>query len=272
LPTLVLQPGARLASICRPSGFSGVRYTDAEGEIGWTVEYWLAKASGGGATHQRPELEFHFQAPARIAMMVEECTHAELMEVNMFSRDGEDCGCELAAELSANHNHDLDRARRIVGAAAESGADAVKLQTYTADTLTLDCDTEYFRIKGTIWEGRTLHDLYREAHTPWEWHAPLKELAENLGLEFFSTPFDSTAVDFLDDLGVARYKIASFEVVDIPPLRKIAATGKPVVMSTGMASLGEIEEAVSMLRAGSECGEWGNPQPPFSQCRAAHSI
>ncbi|MDL2259832.1 pseudaminic acid synthase [Deltaproteobacteria bacterium OttesenSCG-928-K17] len=158
--------------------------------------------------------------------------------------------CYLVAELSANHNHDLSRAKRLVEAAAAAGADAVKLQTYTADTLTIDCDNDYFRIKGTMWNGRTLHDLYKEAYTPWEWHAPLKELAESLGLDFFSTPFDATAVDFLEELGCSIYKVASFELVDLPLLRKIAATGKPVIMSTGMATLGEIEEAVNVLKNG----------------------
>ncbi|MDL2226368.1 pseudaminic acid synthase [Deltaproteobacteria bacterium OttesenSCG-928-M10] len=158
--------------------------------------------------------------------------------------------CYLVAEISANHNHDLERAKRIIEAAAAAGADAVKLQTYTAETMTIDCDNEYFRISGTIWEGRTLHDLYREAHTPWEWHAPLKSLAEKLGLDFFSTPFDATAVDFLEELGVELYKVASFELADIPLLKKIAATGKPVIMSTGMASLAEIDEAVTALREG----------------------
>lgn len=158
--------------------------------------------------------------------------------------------CYLVAEISANHNQDLNRAKRIVEAAAAAGADAVKLQTYTADTLTLNCDNEHFRIKGTLWEGRTLYDLYQEAYTPWEWHAPLKKLAESLGLDLFSTPFDATAVDFLETLGCSIYKIASFELVDLPLLRKVAATGKPVIMSTGMADLGEINEAVHTLREG----------------------
>lgn len=158
--------------------------------------------------------------------------------------------CYIIAEVSGNHNHDFERARRIVESAAEAGADAVKLQTYTADSITLNCDNEHFRIKGTIWEGRTLHALYQEASTPWEWHAPLKQLAESLGLDFFSTPFDFKAVDFLEDLGVDRYKIASFEVVDLPLLQKVAATGKEVIMSTGMASLAEIDEAVRALKGG----------------------
>jgi pseudaminic acid synthase len=158
--------------------------------------------------------------------------------------------CCLVAEISANHNQDYLRAEQIVRAAAEAGADAIKLQTYTADTITIACDNEHFRIHGTLWDGRTLYDLYREAHTPWEWHIPLRKLALSLGLDFFSTPFDATAVDFLESLGVSRYKVASFELVDIPLLKKIAATGKPVIMSTGMASLAEIDEAVDTLRRG----------------------
>jgi pseudaminic acid synthase len=154
----------------------------------------------------------------------------------------------IVAEISANHNHNIERAEAIVRAAADAGADAIKLQTYTADTMTIPCDNESFRIKGTIWEGRTLHDLYKEAYTPWEWHSRLMRLANELGLTFFSTPFDATAVDFLEELCVPCHKIASFEIVDIPLLKKIAATNKPVIMSTGMASLTEIDEAVRTLR------------------------
>ena len=154
----------------------------------------------------------------------------------------------LVAEVSANHNQSIERAEAIIRAAAEAGADAIKLQTYTADTLTIPCDNEFFRIKGTLWEGRTLYDLYREAYTPWEWHARLMALADDLGLAFFSTPFDATAVDFLESLNVPCHKVASFELVDLPLLRKIAATGKPVIMSTGMATLAEIDEAVQTLR------------------------
>ena len=155
---------------------------------------------------------------------------------------------KVIAELSANHNGSIERAESILRAAADAGADAVKLQTYTADTLTIPCDNEYFRIKGTLWAGRTLHDLYQEAHTPWEWTPRLMALAKDLGMDCFSTPFDATAVDFLEKCGVSRYKIASFELVDIPLLKKVAATGKPVIMSTGMATLGEIDEAVRTLR------------------------
>lgn len=170
----------------------------------------------------------------------------------------------LIAELSANHNGSIDRAEQIIRAAADAGADAVKLQTYTADTLTIPCDNEYFRIKGTIWEGRTLHDLYQEAHTPWEWTSRLMALAKDLGMDCFSTPFDATAVDFLQECGVSRYKIASFEVVDIPLLKKVAATGKPVIMSTGMATLGEIDEAVRTLR------EHGSGELTLLKCTSAY--
>ncbi len=156
---------------------------------------------------------------------------------------------QIVAELSANHNGSLDRALEIVHAAAEAGADAVKLQTYTADTITLDCDNEYFKIgPGTPWEGKRLHDLYKAAHTPWEWHAKLKEEAERLGMWFFSTPFDETAVDFLEDLGVPAYKIASFELVDIPLIEYAASKGKPMIMSTGMATEEEIKDAVDAVR------------------------
>ncbi|UZP66800.1 pseudaminic acid synthase [Desulfovibrio mangrovi] len=154
----------------------------------------------------------------------------------------------IIAEVSANHKGSVERAEAIIRAAAEAGADAVKLQTYTADTMTIPCDNEYFRIKGTLWDGRTLHDLYQEAHTPWEWTPRLMACAKDLGMDCFSTPFDATAVDFLEKYGVSRHKIASFEAVDIPLLKKVAGTGKPVILSTGMASLAEIDEAVRTLR------------------------
>lgn len=156
--------------------------------------------------------------------------------------------CYIIAEISANHNGSIERAEAIIRSAADAGANAVKLQTYTADTLTIPCDNEYFRIKGTLWEGKTLHDLYQEAYTPWEWQPRLKALANDLDMDCFSTPFDATAVDFLEKMNVPCHKVASFEVVDIPLLKRIAATGKPVIMSTGMASLAEIDEAVTTLR------------------------
>ncbi len=154
----------------------------------------------------------------------------------------------IVAEMSANHNHDFDQAVEIIKAAREAGADAIKLQTYTPDSLTIDCDNDFFRIKGTIWQGKNLYQLYGEAFTPWEWQPRLKEYADELGLDFFSTPFDAAAVDFLEDMRVPVYKVASFELVDLALLKKIGATGKPVIMSTGMATLAEIDEAVSTLR------------------------
>ncbi len=156
--------------------------------------------------------------------------------------------CYVIAELSANHNHDLQRAKDTIAAAAEAGANAIKLQTYTPDTMTINCSNEYFQIKGTLWEGQNLYDLYGQAYTPWEWHAELQAIAHELGLDFFSTPFDATAVDFLESLNVPCHKIASFELVDIPLLKKVASTRKPVIMSTGMGTLAEIDEAVTTLR------------------------
>ena len=160
----------------------------------------------------------------------------------------------IVAELSANHNHDFGQAVRLIQAAKESGADAVKLQTYTPDTITIRSDREYFQIRGgTIWDGRTLHDLYGEAYTPWDWQPKLKRVADDLGLGFFSSAFDSTAVDFLEKMGVPAYKVASCELIDIPLLQKISRTGKPLILSTGMATIEEIEEAVETARlAGAE--------------------
>lgn len=156
--------------------------------------------------------------------------------------------------MSANHNQDFDQALRILEAAREVGADAIKLQTYTADTLTIDSDKDYFRVGGgTLWDERTLYQLYGEAYTPWEWQPKLKAAANDLGLALFSSPFDFSAVDFLEDMGVPCYKLASFELVDIPLIEKIAHTGKPIIMSTGMAGLEEIKTAVHAARsAGAE--------------------
>lgn len=160
----------------------------------------------------------------------------------------------IVAELSANHNHDFDEAVRLIHAAKECGADSVKLQTYTPDTLTINCENEHFRIgKGTIWEGKSLYQLYAEAYTPWEWQPKLKVVAEELGMPLFSTPFDPSAVDFLESIGVPAHKIASFELVDLPLIRKVAATGKPMIMSTGMATLEEIGEAVAAAREAGCC-------------------
>lgn len=156
----------------------------------------------------------------------------------------------IVAEISANHHQRLDEAVALVRAARDAGADAVKLQTYTAETMTLDIDDERFRLgAGNTWSGRTLYDLYEEAHTPWEWHAPLQRAAADAGIPLFSTPFDETAVDFLESLGVPAYKIASFELVDAPLLERVARTGKPVILSTGLATADEIREAVDTLRA-----------------------
>jgi pseudaminic acid synthase len=158
----------------------------------------------------------------------------------------------VIAELSANHNQNFDQAVRIIHAAKDAGADAVKLQTYTADTITLRSDKEYFRIAGgTLWDGRILYDLYKEAFTPWDWQPKLKEIADALGMHLFSSPFDDTAVDFLEQMKVPAYKVASFELVDIGLIQKMARTGKPLIMSTGMASADEISEAI---RAAHEAG------------------
>jgi pseudaminic acid synthase len=155
----------------------------------------------------------------------------------------------VVAELSANHSQEFAQAVRLIQAAKESGADAVKVQTYTPDTITIRSDREYFQIRGgTIWDGRTLHELYGEAYTPWDWQPKLKRVADDLKLGFFSSPFDSTAVDFLESMGVPAYKVASCELVDIPLLQKISSTGKPLIISTGMATIGEIEEAVATAR------------------------
>ena len=171
----------------------------------------------------------------------------------------------IIAELSANHGQNFDEAVRLINAAKEAGADAIKIQTYTADTMTIKSSAKHFLITGdVIWKGRTLYDLYAEAHTPWDWQPRLKKIANDLGMDFFSSPFDSTAVDFLEKMEVPAYKIASFEVVDFPLLRKVAATGKPVIMSTGMADLSEIDEAVKILR------DAGCKQMALLKCTSAY--
>ncbi len=158
----------------------------------------------------------------------------------------------LIAEMSGNHNQSLERALEIVDAAARAGADAIKLQTYTAETMTLNIRAPGFVIDDpdSLWAGRQLYELYDEAHTPWEWHAPLMARAASHGMHCFSTPFDDTAVDFLETLNVPAYKIASFECTDLPLIRKVASTGKPMIISTGMASAAEIDEAVATARSG----------------------
>ena len=162
---------------------------------------------------------------------------------------GVEFGTYLIAEMSANHGQSFEQAAEIVRAAKDAGADAIKLQTYTPDTITIDCQGETFQTaKGSLWEGRTLYDLYGEAYTPWDWQPKLKKLADGLGLACFSTPFDFTAVDFLEEMDLPAYKIASPELVDLPLIRKVAATKKPVIMSTGMATCEEIEEAIEAFR------------------------
>lgn len=171
----------------------------------------------------------------------------------------------IVAEVSANHNQNYEHAVGIIEAAKKAGADAVKIQTYTPDTMTIDSDREWFQIPGdSVWAGKTLYQLYGEAYTPWDWQPKLQKVALNLGLDFFSTPFDATAVDFLEQLNVPAYKVASFEIADLPLLRKIARTGKPVILSTGMASLSEIDEAVKTLR------EAGSEQIAVLKCTSAY--
>ncbi|MBG88481.1 MAG: pseudaminic acid synthase [Verrucomicrobiales bacterium] len=171
----------------------------------------------------------------------------------------------LVAELSANHNGDFDHTVKTIRAMGEAGADAVKIQTYTADTLTIPCDNEHFKIGGgTLWDGKTLHELYQEAAMPWEWTGDLKQVANELGMDFFSTPFDETAVDFLEDHELPVHKVASFELVDLPLLRCIAQTGKPIIASTGMATLEEIEEAVQTIR------DAGGEQLALLKCTSAY--
>lgn len=171
----------------------------------------------------------------------------------------------IIAEMSANHLQNYDRAVEIIKKAAWAGADAIKLQTYTPDTITLDCDNEYFQIKqGTIWDGTTLHKLYQEAYTTWEWQPKLKKVAEEEGLVCFSSPFDYTSVDFLEEMKVPAYKIASFELNDIPFIEYIASKGKPVIMSTGIARMGDIQEAVDA------CKRMGNENVALLKCTSAY--
>lgn len=170
----------------------------------------------------------------------------------------------IIAEMSANHAGSLENAKEIIRAAKESGADCIKLQTYTADTLTIDCHNKYFHIESGTWAGENLYSLYQRAYTPWEWHGELMKEAEKVGIDIFSTPFDNTAVDFLEGLGMEFYKVASFELVDIPLLKYIAKKGKPIIMSTGMATLGEIEEAIKAIK------EEGNEQIALLKCSSAY--
>lgn len=178
---------------------------------------------------------------------------------------GNDHPIFLIAELSANHLRDFDFAVKTIKAMKESGADAVKLQTYTPDTITIDCDNEYFQInQETLWDGKTLYQLYQEAYTPWEWQPELKKLAEDIGLICFSSPFDKTAVDFLEQMNVPAYKVASFEIADIPLIEYIASKGKPIIISTGIASQVEIEEAINA------CKRMGNNQIALLKCTSEY--
>lgn len=170
----------------------------------------------------------------------------------------------IVAELSANHGHKLEVALESVRAAKEAGADAVKIQTYTADTITLNCDADDFKVKGTLWDGRTLYDLYQEAYTPWEWHQAIFDEAKKCGLICFSTPFDKTAVDFLEDLGNPIMKIASFEITDIPLIEYAAKKGKPMVISTGIAMPEDIELAVKT------CKDAGNDDITLLKCTSSY--
>ncbi len=169
-------------------------------------------------------------------------------------------GIYTIAEMSANHAGSIDTALSIVRSAKESGADCLKIQTYTADTLTIDCDNDYFKIKGGLWDGYKLYDLYKEAYMPWEWQAIIKSECDKLGLDFLSTPFDKTSVDFLEGLDIEFYKIASFELVDIPLIEYTASKGKPMIMSCGMASEEEIQQALDA------CYSVGNKQVVLLKC------
>lgn len=171
----------------------------------------------------------------------------------------------IVAEMSANHNQDYNRAVEIMHAAKEAGADAIKIQTYTADTITIDSDKSYFKItQGTLWDGRTLYDLYKEAYTPWEWQESLAEEAKKIGLTFFSSPFDPTSVDFLEKLNVPCYKIASFEITDIPLIKKIALLGKPMIFATGIATREDVKLALDTCRAA------GNDRIILLKCTSAY--
>ena len=177
---------------------------------------------------------------------------------------GEGCPAYLIAEMSANHAGSLERAKEIVHAAKESGANCIKIQTYTPDTLTIDCSNRYFQVGNGTWEGENLYKLYGKGYTPWEWQADLKAEAEKVGIDFLSTPFDRTSVDFLEELGLQFYKIASFEMIDLPLVEYVASKGKPVIMSTGMGTLEEIREAVEAVR------KTGNGQLALLRCSSAY--
>lgn len=180
----------------------------------------------------------------------------------MFNKDSNTT--YIIAEMSANHAGSLERAKEIIHAAKEAGADCVKIQTYTADTMTIDCDNKYFQISEGTWEGENLYQLYKKAYTPWEWQGELKAEAKKIGIDFLSTPFDKTSVDFLESIGVDSYKVASFELVDLPLIEYIASKNKPIIMSTGMGTLEEIEEAVQVVKG------QGNPNLVLLKCSSAY--
>ena len=182
--------------------------------------------------------------------------------MNLFDRINQ--RTYIIAEMSANHAGSLERAREIIHAAKEAGADCIKIQTYTADTMTIDCHNRYFNITEGTWKGENLYSLYQKAFTPWEWQAELKKESEKIGIDFFSTPFDKSSVDFLESICIEFYKIASFELVDIPLIEYAASKNKPIVMSTGMGTLGEIEDAVNAVR------KQGNNQLVLLKCSSAY--
>ena len=187
------------------------------------------------------------------------------MEIRIKGRPvGKGHPAYIIAEMSGNHAGSMERAKEIIRAAKESGADCIKIQTYTPDTLTIDCHNEYFQVQNGTWEGENLYSLYGKAYTPWEWQQELKEEADRVGIDFLSTPFDKTSVDFLENMGLEFYKIASFEMIDLPLLRYVASKGKPIIMSTGMASLEEIKEAVEAVR------EAGNQQLVLLKCSSVY--
>ena len=198
-------------------------------------------------------------AEGRVIILV----NKKFIEVN-GRRIGEGYPTYVIAEMSGNHAGSLERAKEIIHAAKESGADCIKIQTYTPDTLTIDCHNQYFRVQGGTWEGENLYGLYGKAYTPWEWQPLLKEEADKIGIDFLSTPFDKTSVDFLEELGLSFYKIASFEMIDLPLLRYVAEKGKPVIMSTGMGSLEEIKEAVEAVM------QTGNKQLALLKCSSVY--
>jgi pseudaminic acid synthase len=197
--------------------------------------------------------------------MLRLCERSEMEPIRIGKHlVGGDYPCLIIAEISANHNQDFDQAIRLIKLAKESGADAVKFQTYTPDTMTLNCNNDYFHIKDGPWKGQTLYELYKQAYTPWEWFQKLKNYADSIDITFFSTPFDKTAVDLLDSISVPAYKIASFELVDIPLIQYVASKGKPVMLSTGMGTLSEIELAVNTIKA------QGNSQIVLLKCTSEY--